>query len=85
METVVPNWDSSSIWTSLLEILMVNPSTDSTMLSGRIVTLLAAQRLVSPVANVMLSSSVVKSTPVSVYHGRIARIVSRFTTGVCPG
>ena len=63
MLTLVPKLDSELMGTSLLDIRMVKNSKDSTILSVRIVMLLAAHLLVSPTVNVITSFRGVKSEP----------------------
>ena len=70
MLTLVPNVDTGSIWTSLLEITMLKVSIDSTILSVSIEMLLAVHLLVSPVENRTTSFKVVKSTPINL-HSKI--------------
>ena len=70
MLTVVPKLDIVSIGTSLLEILIENISTDSTILSVRTEMLLAVHLLASPTENVMTSVKAVKSAPI-ILHRKI--------------
>ncbi len=62
MLTLVAMVDIGLMGTSLLDIRMLNVSTDSTILSVGIVMLFVVHLLVSPTVNVMSSSSGVKST-----------------------
>ena len=64
MLTVVAIVDIALMGTSLLDIRMLNVSTDSTILSDGIEMFVAVHLLVSPTVNVMSSSSGVKSTPI---------------------
>ena len=65
MLTLVGIVDKGLMGTSLLDIRMLNVSTDSTILSIGIEMLLVVHLLISPKVNVTSSSSGVKSTPVA--------------------
>ena len=65
MLTLVAIVDIGLMGTSLLDIRMLNVSTDSTILSIGIEMLLVVHLLISPEVNITSSSSGVKSTPVT--------------------